>query len=137
MKCPFCSGYHELPIKKEEVEEHLIVTTSKNFHFHVHGPISQKSLMKQFLLKIAKEAGIDIEDEEIREVKGKANGGGGNKDNAEKKTNKVKVNAGSRIDQDQIIEVSGKDQERSAEGHQSPIEEAQQYSSEGCKISDR
>ncbi|GAG49106.1 unnamed protein product, partial [marine sediment metagenome] len=143
MKCPFCAGYHELPIKKEEVEEHLIVTTTKNFHFHVHGPIGQKSLMKQFLLKIAKEAGIEIEDEEdAREVKGKAGGKiieikatevkANTVKATEVKANTVKANVGGRVDQDQAIEVknqaigigqdqaikaNGEDQERSAEGH--------------------
>lgn len=69
MKCPFCSEYHELPINKEEVEEHLVVTVDKKSHFHVHGPCSQKSLMKLFLLKIAKEAEIDIEEGRSR-IKG-------------------------------------------------------------------
>lgn len=135
MKCPFCAGYHELPIRKEEVEEHLVVTTDKAFHFHVHGPIGQKSLMKQFLLKIAKEAGIDIEDEETKEIEGKIG-----VNDAEAKTN-----VGSRIDQDQILKISGADQilkaggedQNSSEGHQPSTEEAEQYSSEGCKIPDR
>ena len=40
-----------------------MVTVDHKWHFHVHGPVSNKELMKEFILKIAKEAKIDIEDE--------------------------------------------------------------------------
>ena len=62
--CPFCTGGEVIPIKKGNIIEHLIVTLDNNNHFHVHGPIDDKELMKEFILTIAKEAKIEIEDEE-------------------------------------------------------------------------
>lgn len=63
MLCPFCTGGEELPMWKGDIREHLVVTIDANNHTHVHGPISDKGLMKRLILTIAKEAGIDIEDE--------------------------------------------------------------------------
>jgi len=64
MKCPFCSDDREISIKKSQVKEHLIVVKDSNQHFHVHGPVSNTELIKEFILKIGEEADIDIEDEE-------------------------------------------------------------------------
>ena len=62
--CPFCTDGSVIPIKRGNIIEHLIVTLDNNNHFHIHGPIDDKELIKQFILKIAKEAKIEIEDEE-------------------------------------------------------------------------
>ena len=48
----------ELPVDKKNVEKHLIVTKDKENHFHVHGPMSDKSLIQDFVVYILKEAGI-------------------------------------------------------------------------------
>jgi len=65
VKCPFCSDdKEEIPVDGKYVNEHLIVVKDSKNHFHVHGPIKNKELMKEFILKIAKEAKIEIEDEE-------------------------------------------------------------------------
>lgn len=64
MDCPFCTGGEQIPILKGEIREHLLVTVDSNNYFHVHGPIKDKELMKKFILKIAKECKIEIEDEE-------------------------------------------------------------------------
>lgn len=64
MKCPFCSDDREIPIKKAQIAEHLIVVKDSNQHFHIHGPVSNTELIKEFILKIGEEAGIDIEDDE-------------------------------------------------------------------------
>ena len=65
VKCPFCSDdKEEIPIDGKYVNEHLIAVKDSKNHFHIHGPIKNKELMKEFILKIAKEAKIDIEDED-------------------------------------------------------------------------
>ena len=63
-KCPFCSDDREIPIKKDQIEEHLIVVKDSNQHFHVHGLVSNAELIKEFILRIGEEADIDIEDDE-------------------------------------------------------------------------
>ena len=64
VECPFCSDDRkEIPINSKYILEHLIVVKDSKNHFHVHGPISNKELMKEFIFKICKEAKIDIEDE--------------------------------------------------------------------------
>ena len=64
MKCPFCSDGREIPIRKNQIKEHLIVVKDSNQHFHVHGPVSNTELIKEFILKIGEEVDIDIEDDE-------------------------------------------------------------------------
>jgi len=64
MKCPFCSDDREIPIKKNQIIEHLVVVKDSNQNFHVHGPVSNTELIKEFILKIGEEADIDIEDDE-------------------------------------------------------------------------
>ena len=65
VKCPFCfKDKEEIPIDGKYVKEHLIAVKDSKNHFHIHGPVKNKELMKEFILKIAKEAKIDIEDEE-------------------------------------------------------------------------
>jgi len=65
MICSLCSDNTEIkPDKKSQLREHLIVTLDKNNHFHIHGPIENQSLMAEFIKVIAKEAGIEINDEE-------------------------------------------------------------------------
>jgi galactose-1-phosphate uridylyltransferase len=64
VKCPFCIDNREIPVDKNKIEEHLIVVKDLNQHFHVHGPVNNTELIKEFILKIGEEAGIEIEDEE-------------------------------------------------------------------------
>lgn len=64
MECPFCSDGREIPVKKNHIKEHLIVVKDSNNHIHVHGPVSNTELVKEFILKIGEEADIDIEDNE-------------------------------------------------------------------------
>lgn len=63
-RCPFCTGEqcHVEGIHKDSVREHLIVTKDENNRFHVHGPVHNKVLMKEFLLVIAKESEIELEE---------------------------------------------------------------------------
>jgi len=69
MDCPFCiHGEKLLPDKKHQISEHLIVTLDKKNHFHVHGPTKKTDLMMQFLVVIAKKAGIVIEQDEKMEI---------------------------------------------------------------------
>ena len=63
INCPFCTDRRKIPVDPDWIEQHLIVILDKSFHTHVHGPIGDKEQIKQFIFKIAKEAGIDIEDE--------------------------------------------------------------------------
>ena len=63
MKCPLCTNNVELNINNNDIMDHLVVLRSTSNHFHVHGPITDKSLMKKFIMMIAKEAGIEIEDD--------------------------------------------------------------------------
>jgi len=64
MKCPFCSDDREIPIRKNQITEHLVAVKDSNNHIHVHGPVSNTELIKEFILKIGEEADIDIEDDE-------------------------------------------------------------------------
>ncbi len=64
MDCPFCTDGEQLPVLKGEIVEHLIVTMNSKRHFHVHGPINDKEMIREFILKIAKESKIEIEDEQ-------------------------------------------------------------------------
>ena len=63
VKCPFCSDLRIIPVSRQDVVNHLVVTIDKDFHFHIHGPIQEKELMRKIILNIAMEAKIDIEDE--------------------------------------------------------------------------
>jgi len=63
MKCPFCPDHKKIPVDPDWIEQHLIVILDKSFHYHVHGPVGDKQAMKLFILKIAKEANIEIEDD--------------------------------------------------------------------------
>jgi len=63
MKCPFCFDNREIPVNKNQIEEHLIVIKDSNQNFHVHGPVKNKELIKEFILRIGEEADIEIEDE--------------------------------------------------------------------------
>ena len=62
MKCPFCVD-RALPVEAKNVKDHLIVTRDLSGRFHVHGPVKNKELMKEFILRIGEESGIEIEDE--------------------------------------------------------------------------
>jgi len=64
MECPFCSDNREIPIKKNQITDHLIVVKDSDQHFHIHGPIGDKELIKEFILRIGEEADIEIEDDE-------------------------------------------------------------------------
>ena len=61
--CPFCDHEHRKikNINKKHVEEHLIVMKMGD-HIHVHGPVNDKFIMKEFILAIARESSIEIED---------------------------------------------------------------------------
>ena len=63
VKCPFCYDNDKTYLNRNKIVEHLIVTKDSTQHFHVHGPISNTELMKDFILMIAKEANIEIENE--------------------------------------------------------------------------
>jgi len=63
-RCPLCADKKILPIQLGTIEEHMIITRDSTNHFHIHGPIGNVELIKEFIQKIAKEAGIDIEDED-------------------------------------------------------------------------
>ncbi len=58
LKCPFCKDAKILPIDKKNVAEHLIVVKDKENHYHIHGPVSKKSVIQDFVIYILKEAGI-------------------------------------------------------------------------------
>jgi hypothetical protein len=59
LKCPFSKcKTGKLPVSDKNVVKHLIVTMDKDNHFHVHGPISDKALIQDFVINILKEAGI-------------------------------------------------------------------------------
>lgn len=62
MDCPFCTDGEQIPISKSEICEHLVVTKDAKNHYHVHGPIKDKELIREFILKIAKESKIEIEE---------------------------------------------------------------------------
>ena len=42
LKCPLCKDAKILPIDKENVAEHLLVTKNHDNHTHVHGPVGNK-----------------------------------------------------------------------------------------------
>lgn len=66
VQCPFCKDKdkREIHIKGKYVNEHLIIIKDSTNHIHIHGPIKNKELIKQFILAIGKESEIEIEDEE-------------------------------------------------------------------------
>jgi PP-loop superfamily ATP-utilizing enzyme len=63
VKCQYCSNNVELGMKQNDIMDHLVVLRSTSNHFHIHGPILDKALMKKFIMMIAKEAGLEIEDD--------------------------------------------------------------------------
>jgi len=64
LRCPICDDNRIIPVKKDLITEHLIVTLDSANHYHIHGPIENSKLIMDFILKIAEEAGIEIEGEE-------------------------------------------------------------------------
>jgi hypothetical protein len=63
MICHLCHDTQNiLPERKSQLLEHLVVTLDEKNHFHVHGPVSNTELMKEFIKAIAKESKLDIED---------------------------------------------------------------------------
>ena len=51
MRCTFCSNDTNIPVKKNEITEHLIITKDASHRFHVHGPVDDKDLMEEFISK--------------------------------------------------------------------------------------
>jgi len=64
VKCPFCSNEDKTYLDRNKIVEHLIVTKDSKDHFHVHGPVTNTELIKEFIVMIAKESNIEIEDED-------------------------------------------------------------------------
>ena len=60
LKCPLCKDAKILPIDKDNVAEHLIVTKDHEGVTHVHGPIKNKAMMQHLVVATLKEAGIDF-----------------------------------------------------------------------------
>ncbi len=58
IECPLCKDPQILPIDKKNVAFHLVVVKDKENHYHVHGPVSKKSVIQDFVIHILKEAGI-------------------------------------------------------------------------------
>jgi len=58
MKCPLCADDRILPLVKDKIAEHLIVTRDHDNHFHVHGPIGNRAVIQEFVTFVLKEAGI-------------------------------------------------------------------------------
>ena len=58
--CNFCTPQQKLP-DNNEIAEHLVLLKYSNGHIHIHGPLDNKELIKQFILSLGKEAEIDIE----------------------------------------------------------------------------
>ena len=57
MKCPFC----KMDMKPWDIKKthHLIVTKDIKKHIHVHGPINDKGIIREFIATIKKEANIE------------------------------------------------------------------------------
>lgn len=64
MNCPFCDPKTKLPGNHGHHTEHLLILSYEDGHIHVHGPIDNIELIKQFIITIAKEADIEIEDDQ-------------------------------------------------------------------------
>ena len=62
MMCKFCTPQQKLPVN-DDIVDHLIILKYSNGHIHVHGPLDNKELIKQFILILGKEAGIEIEND--------------------------------------------------------------------------
>ena len=64
--CNLCEGGNKkIPqIDPKSIVNHLLVTQDKRGMIHVHGPVNNQMLMKMFIQVIAKEAGIEMEEEE-------------------------------------------------------------------------
>lgn len=70
--CPLCDESNRIisDINEMEVDNHLIVFLSLVKQpngkyqkvFHVHGPVEDKILMREFVKSICKEAGIEVEE---------------------------------------------------------------------------
>lgn len=60
IKCPFCTN-KTINVTKKHIIEHLIVTKDEDDHFHVHGPTKDQALIRDFILNICKESGIEVE----------------------------------------------------------------------------
>lgn len=43
--------------------DHLLVTRDSDGHIHVHGPIGDKMTIRGFLVAIAREAGIKVDED--------------------------------------------------------------------------
>lgn len=64
MICPFCDNDKKISDTHGHHTEHLLILSYEDGHIHIHGPIDNKELIKQFIITIAKEADIEIEDEQ-------------------------------------------------------------------------
>ena len=71
LNCPFCTDDRTLPYKQHDIREHLVATIDKTNHVHIHGPIKNLNVMKQFIVSIAKEAGIEIRDRDAGDEESK------------------------------------------------------------------
>jgi len=59
MKCTFCSNNKNIPVNKNDIKEHLVITKDSKQHFHVHGPVENSELMKEFISRAQEEANIE------------------------------------------------------------------------------
>jgi len=63
VRCPFCDDNRKIKgVVGRKIDQHLIVFVVGN-HYHIHGPISDKPLMKEILKAIAVEAGYDVDED--------------------------------------------------------------------------
>lgn len=60
MKCTLCNDQRELPIEKERIEEHLIITKELNGHYHIHGPLNDKKEVLTMIAVLCEHAGINL-----------------------------------------------------------------------------
>jgi len=65
--CPLCTDGNEVleTVNPDEVVEHLflfMIEKDGKKHIHVHGPISEKVVMKDFISAAAREAGFNVKE---------------------------------------------------------------------------
>ena len=60
MKCDLCTDQRDIPIIKENIVEHLIITKDKFGTYHIHGPLENKTELLTMIAVLCRDTDINL-----------------------------------------------------------------------------
>ena len=60
MLCKMCDPKTELPINKQDIVEHMVITKHKSGHYHIHGPLNNKKELQTMIQILCRETKLEL-----------------------------------------------------------------------------